>query len=925
MKTPLGRLASLKVKLGALVGISVLVATIVATVGATSKVTPWLVIPVSVAVAMLLTQWLAAGMTAPLREMTTASRRMARGDYSTRIAVSGNDEVATLTRAFNSMARELHDVDQHRRDLVANVSHELRTPAAALRAVLENLADGVTPADEPALRSVLGQAERLSDLLADLLALSRLDSGLVPLNLVAVDVRDLVQQSVTDVNLTGRALRVDVRVEPPGLRAQVEPGRLRQAVTNLLDNAARHTPAGSTVHVSARREGESWVLDVADEGPGIAYADRERIFERFGTASAGGSGIGLAITRWVAEIHGGRVAAIDPGPNRPGARLRLTLPLEPPPRTRPGEHADRSGTTPQDAPALPSPAMPHHAIHTTPGAHQIPPATPSSTPHGSTPPPRLSEEPAPLGSADQPYPGARPAASQARDRQAGQAQRPDYRRMRPGEPAPPLIDGLFGSLWPERDVPGRPGLLAASAGVGLLAALVLPFRSLGIGSSIVILAAGATLAAAVRRRSALTGVCGLLGMGLALVPTLRAAEWLTPLVLLAGAVVVVIGITPATSVTSLIGSAAAWPLAGLRGLPWLGRMLARTGRPRQWWPVARTVVLSVLALGIFGALFASADALVASWVDALVPDLSVDSAILRAFLFCAIGGITLAGVYLASNPIADEKLTLPPGRPVTRAWEWAVPVGLVAAAYGLFIAAQATAWLAGHDYVEKTTGLTYADYVHQGFGQLTLATLLTLVVIGLAARKADLASPEGRLGFRVLVGVLGVLTLVVVASALGRMALYQQAYGYTTLRLTVDVFEAWVGLVVLLVLVAGIRLRARWVPRAAALSGAAMILALALLNPDAWVAGRNIDRYAATGKIDTAYLATLSADAMPTVAERLTGTRDRDCVLHGQRDYELSPPPDDILEWNLGRHRARGIAIPESVEAGGCSRESFAD
>lgn len=497
------------------------------------------------------------------------------------------------------------------------------------------------------------------------------------------------------------------------------------------------------------------------------------------------------------------------------------------------------------------------------------------------------------------------------------AARPDY-RVRPGDPPLPVIDGLFGALWPERDVPGRPGLLAASAGVGLLAALVLPFRDLGIGTTVVILAAGATLAAATRRRSPVTAGCGVLGLGLALVPTLRAAEWLTPLTLLAGAVVVLVGITPATRVTSLIGSAAAWPLAGLRGLPWLGRMLARTGRPKQWWPVVRTVLLSLIAVGVFGALFASADALVATWLDALVPDLSLDGAIVRAFLFCAVGGITLAGVYLATNPIADESLTLPPGRPVRRAWEWALPVGLVCAAYGLFIAAQATAWLAGHDYVERTTGVTYADYVHQGFGQLTLATMLTLLVIAMAARKADLVTAEGRLLFRGLIGLLCVLTLVVVVSALGRMNLYQQAFGFTTLRLVVDVFEGWVGLVVLFVLVAGIRLRARWVPRAAVLSGAALVLALALLNPEAWVANRNIDRFEATGKIDTLYLESLSADAMPPVARRLTGT-ERDCVLANQRDRDRTMrTPGDPLEWNLGRHRAAGLTIPATAPAGGC-------
>ena len=108
----------------------------------------------------------------------------------------------------------------------------------------------------------------------------------------------------------------------------------------------------------------------------------------------------------------------------------------------------------------------------------------------------------------------------------------------------------------------------------------------------------------------------------------------------------------------------------------------------------------------------------------------------------------------------------------------------------------------GHDYLERTTGVTYADYVHQGFGQLTVATALTLLVVWAAARRAGDA-PTDRLWLRLSLGLLCVLTLVVVASALYRMHVYQEAYGFTTLRLVVDVFEGWLGVVVLTVMVAG--------------------------------------------------------------------------------------------------------------------------
>ncbi len=153
-----------------------------------------------------------------------------------------------------------------------------------------------------------------------------------------------------------------------------------------------------------------------------------------------------------------------------------------------------------------------------------------------------------------------------------------------------------------------------------------------------------------------------------------------------------------------------------------------------------------------------------------------------------------------------------------------------------------------------------------------------------------------------MLGALCLLTLVVVASALYRMHVYEEAYGFTRLRLLVSVFEGWLGLVVLMVLGAGAAAaRVGGCPRAVLLSGAAALLALAALNPDAYIARHNLDRFAETGKIDTAYLSGLSADAVPAL----------------QRAGCATPVPtadDDWLEWNLGRARATsGLAAPAST------------
>ena len=244
---------------------------------------------------------------------------------------------------------------------------------------------------------------------------------------------------------------------------------------------------------------------------------------------------------------------------------------------------------------------------------------------------------------------------------------------------------------------------------------------------------------------------------------------------------------------------------------------------------------------------------------------------------------------------------------MARAVEWLVPVGLVVALYAGFVVAQATAMFGGHAYLQETTGLTYAEYVHQGFGQLTVATLLILAVTGAAARKAPRATARDRLVLRVALGLLGLLPLLVVASALYRMHVYEEAYGFTELRVLVSVFEGWLGLLVVLVLVAGIRLDGWWLPRAAVLTGAAALLGLALLNPAGYVAERNVERYLETGRIDWAYLATLSADAVPAL-EGLPAEV-RHCVLApGSEDA-------DLIAWNLGRARADGTTL----EAGaGC-------
>jgi hypothetical protein len=459
------------------------------------------------------------------------------------------------------------------------------------------------------------------------------------------------------------------------------------------------------------------------------------------------------------------------------------------------------------------------------------------------------------------------------------------------------MDMLFGRFWPETGLPGNVRAVLYCLGVGLLAGIVLPFRDLGVGTFVVLLAAGAViLGFSVNRRSRFTLACAALCVLLAGTAVLRDAEWIVVLCLLAGGAVCMAGLVNGRSLPSFVLAGLAWPLAGLRGLPWLGRSAQAVRGLRTSAAALRTAVWSLLGVIVFGLLFASADAVFAEWAGVVVPDLELDSFVLRAFVTVAVGGVVLAATYLGLNPPNVEPGGAPV-RPVARRYEWLVPVLLVDAVFLVFLAAQATANFGGHEYLERITGLTYAEYVHQGFGQLTVATALTLLVVWAAARKAPRATSADVAWLRGSLGLLCLLTLVVVASALYRMHVYQEAYGFTELRLLVDVFEGWLGLLVIGVMVAGVTMKAAWLPRAALLSGASLLLGLAAINPDAWIAQHNVDRYTATGKVDWYYLRGLSDDAVPVLATLPDDVVD--CALTARQ-----PSKNDWLEWNLGRHRA---------------------
>ncbi|MDQ1521078.1 MAG: hypothetical protein QOI55_2151 [Actinomycetota bacterium] len=291
--------------------------------------------------------FLARGMTSPLREMAHATDAMARGDFSRRVEATSRDEIGALARSFNKMAAELAETDRVRRDLVANVSHELRTPITALQAKLENIIDGVEAPDLETLQTMLSQVERLGRLVQQLLDLSRLESGSLPLELREFDVEPMLRHAVRESQLHSPDVAMTVDVEPDDLVLEADPERLHQVVANLVENALRHSPSDGTVSVAARALRYAVRFEVSDDGPGIPEADTTKVFERFYRADTarssnnGGAGLGLAIAQWIVDLHGGDIHPERREPH--GCRMVVVIP----------NHATGADSQPKQ------PAIPH--------------------------------------------------------------------------------------------------------------------------------------------------------------------------------------------------------------------------------------------------------------------------------------------------------------------------------------------------------------------------------------------------------------------------------------------------------------------------------------------------------------------------------------------------------------------------------------
>ena len=475
-----------------------------------------------------------------------------------------------------------------------------------------------------------------------------------------------------------------------------------------------------------------------------------------------------------------------------------------------------------------------------------------------------------------------------------------------------LVPSFVGRGWPDAPTRALPrATLALALVAGAAGAALLPDEAPGLGLLVVGLLVAAAAVPASRGRIGRHEVgFGLLATTLLAVAVLRDAPWLVDLAILGTLGVASFALAPGRSVVATLLGGLSVPLGALRGLPWMARGLAPLAgsSARTWWPVVRTAAGSLLLLLVFGALFASADAA----FSALLPDVDLPSVPLRAVVLVVVAGAALAVAFVGAVPPRWDVLAPGPARAVRTA-EWAVPIAVLVALFLAFVLVQLTVLFGGHRHVLETSGLTYAEYARAGFGQLLVVTVLTLSVIATAARFAPRTTSSQRAMMRGLLGSLAGLALLVVASALYRLHLYEEAFGFTRLRLFMNAFESWLGVLLVLTLVAGVRLSAGWLPRAAVATGAAGLLALGVLGGDGFVAQRNVDRWEQTGRLDVAYLQELSADAVPAV-DRLPEPL-RSCVLGGM----AAVPADGPGGWNLSRSRARALLADRPVlPSAGC-------
>lgn len=283
-------------------------------------------------IALVLGILLSRAIARPIRELTEATHAISEGDLSQQVPVRTNDELGELAKAFNKMSAQLSRSINARKQMTADIAHELRTPLSLILGHAEAVHDGVLPPSKENFEIIREEATRLEHLVDDLRTLSLADAGELSINPQAVDPAQLLREvaSLYQIQTQRKNISLELDIPSPLPALEIDPGRMTQVLTNILDNATRHTPEGGRIILSAKQSGKTVQLAVQDSGPGLPPEELERVFERFYRADAsrqrgdGGSGLGLAIAKSIVQAHGGQVSAESEAGK--GLRVIISLP-----------------------------------------------------------------------------------------------------------------------------------------------------------------------------------------------------------------------------------------------------------------------------------------------------------------------------------------------------------------------------------------------------------------------------------------------------------------------------------------------------------------------------------------------------------------------------------------------------------------------
>ena len=278
--------------------------------------------------------WMSRSLSAPLREMEEAAGAIGRQELSTRLSPHGSQEMIAVGTAFNDMAAQLEEADTLRQNLLADVAHELRHPIHVLQGNLQAMLDDVYPLNKEEIARLSDQARLLTALVDDLRILAQAEAHQLRLEKSASDMAALVKDATAGFKPLAAAKDIELRVELLGAMPvmEVDPGRMRQVLGNLLGNALLHTPEGGAIKVCAEQKESAFSILVSDTGSGIAAEDLPHVFDRFYRADparsrdTGGSGLGLAIAQAIVVEHGGEIIVSSAGPGQ-GSNLVISLPI----------------------------------------------------------------------------------------------------------------------------------------------------------------------------------------------------------------------------------------------------------------------------------------------------------------------------------------------------------------------------------------------------------------------------------------------------------------------------------------------------------------------------------------------------------------------------------------------------------------------